>query len=282
MGTADRVLRVVLGAGTIAVVLLLAIHRSDDAAVMGRYSLSYFATVLCLLPAVAAALGLALRGGRTLAAIAAAAAEPRLYLVFGLLWTPLALAAAYWSREESGVLRLLALCGLGIAPVLRAVWVAGSRGRTGVRAFASRAAVSVAAFYAVVLLFSPMLGRRVELEIGKSGITTIDVVSRRDVSGLSELGQKPDADFMYPGQPGRVREFSVRVRNNSWGFHDRERSFENPEGRTRLVVLGDNYVRGLEVPREAGLAAVLEQRLNARADRYEVVPLARNGIGQQG
>jgi hypothetical protein len=275
-------LRSVIAGGTLLLAVLLVSRRSLEPVIFGRYSLEYFTLLVFFVPVLVTALGVALRGGRVLAGIGEVASDWRLYVTLALLSIPLVLVAIRFLSvgSPSDRVRILALVFVASSIMLGATWIAGWKGRAALNRFALGTMIAVGAVYAVVLLFSPVLGRWVEQNLGKSGITSFDVVSAPEVRDIRSLYHEPGAEFLYPGQVGRVREFTVHVRNNGWGFHDRERRFENPEGRTRFVLLGDAYVQGLEVPREEGLAAVLERRLNARADRYEVIPLARRDIGQ--
>ena len=51
------------------------------------------------------------------------------------------------------------------------------------------------------------------------------------------------------------------VRINSHGFRDRERSYDKPEGTSRIVVLGNSWTEALQVPLEKTCPALLESDL---------------------
>ena len=53
------------------------------------------------------------------------------------------------------------------------------------------------------------------------------------------------------------------LQTNRWGFNDREWTREKPDGADRLAIIGDSFVVAA-VPREQGLVAQLQQRLDAR------------------
>lgn len=70
-------------------------------------------------------------------------------------------------------------------------------------------------------------------------------------------------------------------RYNSHGFRDRDRTTQKPAGTYRIVVLGDSYTEGLQVPLEDTFVALLEEKLNASGlGRYfEVLNLGQSGFG---
>jgi lysophospholipase L1-like esterase len=81
-----------------------------------------------------------------------------------------------------------------------------------------------------------------------------------------------DAKVFY-----RWSEDSVDFRFNASGFRDRDHARATPSGTKRIVVLGDSYTAGLEVPSRDLFATRLEARLNrapAPPERYEVMNVA--------
>jgi lysophospholipase L1-like esterase len=90
---------------------------------------------------------------------------------------------------------------------------------------------------------------------------------------------RPNARFLWLGQPGRLREYTVFVRLNSWGLHDREHSFAKPSGSRRVLVVGDSFVEALQVPLEAGLPRLLARRLDTLGVPADVVAIGRSGWG---
>jgi hypothetical protein len=278
----DRMLRAAAGIGAVSVTLVLLLHRSVEPDVLQRYSLAYLVWLVTAVPAVVGGLWLALGGGSPRAGLRTLLGEGRL-LALGLLFflPPLLLLAWRYrlgcARED--LLRAVSILLLAVGYLLFALAIAGRRGR--VRVFLAGSAIAFAVLDAVVLLFSPVFGGWVERSMGKSSITTLDVVGRREADSTRRLIDQPNAEFVYTGSAGAVREFEVAVRNNSQGFHDRERSIENPDGRTRIVVVGDSYVQSLEVLREESFPALLEDLLNRERDRFEVIPLARRDGGQE-
>jgi len=57
-------------------------------------------------------------------------------------------------------------------------------------------------------------------------------------------------------------ETPQKIRINSHGFRDRERSFEKPADTVRIAVLGNSWTEALQVPQERTYTAVLEKALN--------------------
>jgi len=67
----------------------------------------------------------------------------------------------------------------------------------------------------------------------------------------------PNADVMYHGP-----DSMARVRINSDGLRDVERPREKPEGVTRILMLGDSMIEGLQVELEDTMPKQLEARLS--------------------
>jgi lysophospholipase L1-like esterase len=79
---------------------------------------------------------------------------------------------------------------------------------------------------------------------------------------------------------GDIGEFKQRVRLNNYGFHDDDWVFAKPPDVFRILILGDSFAQGIEVPMRAGYPFLLEQRLGGRV---EVINLgvAATGTDQQ-
>jgi len=90
--------------------------------------------------------------------------------------------------------------------------------------------------------------------------------------------REPCAVFTWdPRDPGYPQH---TIRYNNFGMHDEITTFAKPDGLTRILILGDSYPQGLQVPREQGFPDLLETRLNDEGNgRYEVVNLAIDTIG---
>jgi hypothetical protein len=90
----------------------------------------------------------------------------------------------------------------------------------------------------------------------------------------------------WKGIPGKEtkwvegRIFSY-VKMNSHGFRDRERNYEKGKDIFRVVVLGDSYTAGLQVPLEQTFPYILEEKLNSEksSKRLEVLNLGVAGFG---
>jgi len=71
-------------------------------------------------------------------------------------------------------------------------------------------------------------------------------------------------------------------RINAAGWRDRDYAIEKPESTYRVLVLGDSYVQGMEVPLDSTFHKRLERAFAARARpgrRVEVMALGRGGFG---
>lgn len=71
----------------------------------------------------------------------------------------------------------------------------------------------------------------------------------------------------------RGQYYGVEIKTNSNGFRDREYSLAKPEKMNRIIVLGDSVVLGWGVPFELTFSEILEKKLNAEEERFEVINL---------
>ena len=88
--------------------------------------------------------------------------------------------------------------------------------------------------------------------------------------------------FHVPGTSGwlKSQEYVTRVDINSRGLREREIAYDKPADIRRIIVLGDSFVAGAEVPVEATLTRRLEARLNAGgAETTQVINAGVRGFG---
>ncbi len=90
----------------------------------------------------------------------------------------------------------------------------------------------------------------------------------------------------YRHVPGGVfdykkEDFSVRVRFNSLGFHDREHNVTKPPGVFRIVILGDSFMDALQMDYGDTFAYRLEQELRRLNVSAEVINLGMRGFQTQ-
>jgi len=71
----------------------------------------------------------------------------------------------------------------------------------------------------------------------------------------------------------------VRVEINSHGWRDDEYPYKKPPGTFRILILGDSFVEGFQVPLRDTLAKVLEQKLNKRRRNVKVINAGFGGVG---
>ena len=94
------------------------------------------------------------------------------------------------------------------------------------------------------------------------------------------LGQ-PDHAFGFDATPGAVgiwsREHRARIRVNSLGFRDVERTVVKPEGTIRVGLLGDSMVEGAQVSQEATFGTIAEHMLRRQGYNVELINLAVAG-----
>jgi hypothetical protein len=79
----------------------------------------------------------------------------------------------------------------------------------------------------------------------------------------------------------RKEGYTNTFRWNKDGWHDTDHEHDKPRGTTRVVVLGDSYVEGIQVPLEDLYHKRLERTLVARTETpVEVIGLGCSGWGQ--
>ncbi|MEO0562318.1 MAG: hypothetical protein AAF125_09390 [Chloroflexota bacterium] len=95
--------------------------------------------------------------------------------------------------------------------------------------------------------------------------------------GYIRAYREPCAVFEWdprdPGYPNHI------IRYNNFGMHDQVTSFENPNDLYRILIIGDSYPQGLQVPLEQGFPAILEDWLNDSGVCCEVINLSIDTIG---
>jgi lysophospholipase L1-like esterase len=93
-----------------------------------------------------------------------------------------------------------------------------------------------------------------------------------------------NAEMIYSGAPGLRQEFIVRVRFNSFGYHENEYPQAKPPGTFRIVILGDSFVEAFQVTIGKTFHKLLEERLNrdSKGMRFEVISFGVSGVGQTG
>ena len=78
-----------------------------------------------------------------------------------------------------------------------------------------------------------------------------------------------------------VKEGENFVHINSYGMRDRERAITAAPGTTRIAMLGDSFVVGMQVPLEKTMAQLVERRLNdefaSTGQSFEVLNFAEGG-----
>jgi hypothetical protein len=98
---------------------------------------------------------------------------------------------------------------------------------------------------------------------------------------------EPDKYIGWKGIPGFKGDYVKGevvsdVRMNSHGFRDKERTYEKAENTFRILVLGDSFTEGIQVPLEKTFPYILEQKLNSEPEggkRFEVINLGVSGFG---
>lgn len=93
-----------------------------------------------------------------------------------------------------------------------------------------------------------------------------------------QMYKEPCARFRWTlADPGYTPH---TVQYNGFGMHDEPVTFDTPPNTTRILILGDSYAQGLQLPMEQGFPDLLEADLNAGGGaRYEVINLSVDTLG---
>lgn len=274
-GAVDLSVRYAIGIAAVIFGFILLEQKSGQPHVLGRYTLGYAVLMLAYTPLLLAALLFAFRGGRVVALIRPVFSLRlfQLGLVFFLLFLAIPFIRFARHGEGTDAIRAVAISFFCGAYWLSAMRIAGRRGLEALRSSLVNASLLVG----TIVLFSGV----VSILIAVQDTRQADIVTTDEYQLVYELSRQSHAAFVYPGQPGRVREFRIPIQNNALGFNDRERTIENPDERFRIVVVGDSYVEAFHVHQGRSFARKLEDLLNQGDDRFEVIPLGRGGIGQE-
>ncbi len=111
-----------------------------------------------------------------------------------------------------------------------------------------------------------------EIALGVLGINTKSTIRFIDGKGPTRV---PHAYYRHSKEGFSEGYF------NAHGFRDYERTYGKPKGTFRILVFGDSYTEGLQVPLEKTFPALLEKKLNENSDsrKFEVLNFGQSGFG---
>lgn len=94
----------------------------------------------------------------------------------------------------------------------------------------------------------------------------------------------PDLNYVSTGQNWYANEFGIKIKHNSQGFRDYNRTLTKPNGTKRIALLGDSSVSARQVEFKNTPGQVLERLLNKNLKSkerraYEVLNFGIDGIG---
>jgi hypothetical protein len=95
---------------------------------------------------------------------------------------------------------------------------------------------------------------------------------------------KPHAELGWSHTPGKegywiVGQDRIHIKINSRGLRDKEYPYRKKEGTFRILVLGDSFTEGFQVPLEDTFCKILEYRLNETRMQFEVINAGFAGVG---
>jgi hypothetical protein len=105
---------------------------------------------------------------------------------------------------------------------------------------------------------------------GYVGLPVTDAVAAKETGASPEHRQQfeavyePHAYRFCAGLPSKKRCYMVEEHVNNYGFADRDRTVENPDGAVRIFLQGDCWVEGLQTPVSQHINVLLESLLRRR------------------
>jgi hypothetical protein len=93
-------------------------------------------------------------------------------------------------------------------------------------------------------------------------------------------GNRPHSFLPETTQRAVTENYDVTFRTNALGFNDRDHPLARPPGGFRVLLLGDSFVEGMQVPPERHLARLLEEQAARDDSALDVVAMASSGWGQ--
>jgi len=153
------------------------------------------------------------------------------------------------------------------------VWLAGGKDRIQIeQAMRGLKNIMVNVFLVTVGLFVGLLV--IEIGVRVAGVYRFpmdDFIQRHPELGWSHV---PNKEGYWT-----IGNEHIPVKINSKGLRDREYSYEKEEGTFRILVLGDSFTEGLQVPVEDTFCKVLEIELNRTEKKFEVINAGFPGVG---
>lgn len=131
-------------------------------------------------------------------------------------------------------------------------------------------------FLGFVLLSLGVLLALVMLELGVRMLGLYEFPTDDFIQPHAELGWSHT-----PGKEGywTVGEDRIHVKINSKGLRDKEYPYRKEEGTFRILVLGDSFTEGFQVPLEDTFCKVMECELNKDGGKFEVINAGFAGMG---
>jgi len=99
-----------------------------------------------------------------------------------------------------------------------------------------------------------------------------ELLERMARDNKGEFDTHPDADLGHVNLKGTYERSFGKVEINTYGVREREYALPKPPGTVRIVLLGDSFVWGWELPAEQRMGVHLERALLERRQRQDLTP----------
>lgn len=88
---------------------------------------------------------------------------------------------------------------------------------------------------------------------------------------------EPNKDYVMRSPQLFVNEYLFTFKRNSRGFSDYEHEYKNPKEKIRIAGIGDSFTEGAVTSQNSTFLSLLEQNLNSKLEKYEVINLGVGG-----
>src|SRR3989344_2278016 len=120
-------------------------------------------------------------------------------------------------------------------------------------------------------ILSALMFAELILRFGDIFKPPIHITEQSSLFGFDHI---PNSQGVYSS-----KEFTVNIKINSQGLRDEEINLLKQEGVTRIAVVGDSFIEGLQVPLEVTSTKILQRMLIDANEKVQVINFGVSGFG---
>lgn len=168
-----------------------------------------------------------------------------------------------YSGLKSDKIKLFGFCSIFMTGILLGAFLSPGLEETDFRAGSQRLSISLGS------LHDSLMGK-------KYGAEKVPNISYNPQGPLERVYRENISAFV-----SRANVPKVLVKTNRYGYRGSEYKQRNPEGKKRIVVIGDSFVYGMGVNQSNRFTEILERDLNEppSEQKYQVINLGVRGAG---